>query len=749
MTQYYSSNDPTTGFDATSTGSQATNFADKVGTWQIGTGALVGSHTHSYSSPAAADGNVALCTGITARADMSLVWSQKINAAWNVGGNGRPSIAGIVRASSDNANHYVILADKGTAPDGKAQWLFFRKSGGGYTLVDQNSTYVGGGTGISFATGDVIWMRLECVGTTIRVRAWKGGTAEPATWDVSWTDSGVTAAGYAGFYFATDTLANGTLTLSASDVIIESPGSAAIAVNTPGTTTAGTSMTVSGTYSGNTPVALDYQIDGGSWVAATSPTISGGNFSFSITAPAAGSHTVSVRDHDNTGVSGTSGSFTTTSSRSIAVTTPSGWVAGATVTLSGTYSGTAPAGLNYKVDAGSYGAASSPTISGGSWSFSLTAPATGAHTITVQESDSTGTTATTSSFNVLASIAPNDAGLVYSPLNWNVSGASAITANAGAYFRTLFTGASCVLNFDASGMVTPASQIWWRIDCGPWTKAAVASTVTLTVPSDTLTDGDVSYHLLEVVVKATTETQNRWNTGNSTRVIFTGLTLAVSAVVLAPQVAGKTILFYGDSITEGVRTLGETASNDTDRNDAMMGWAFACGRLLGAEVGIVGFGASGLSTGGSGNVPALGTSYALHYSGASRSFTSAPDLIVLHEGTNDGSTNITSAMTTVLNALLTACPSAKIAVLRPFNGTTQAANLQAAIAACNAPSQVTYVNTAGFFDTSKGSDGLNLHPSGPNNVALIAPQVAAQLRPLIGGTGTAAPTRGPVSFPVM
>ena len=731
MTVYYTSNDASAGFDATTVGNQATSFVNIIGTWLVGTTLPTSPHTHTYGSTSKADGDIALATGVAAVADMEVLYAQKLATGW-VQGTTHPTIGPVLRSNSAGTAHYaVVVSHSGSALVG----YIFVKNGGGYSVAVGPTTI-----SKTFAAGDVMWLRAQASGTTIRFRIWKDGTSEPGTWDVSVTNATVSAAGYAGFYYALDGLANGTVAMGLDEFQILSIAGEVLTVSTPGPQIVGAAMTVSGIYTNGPPASLEYRIDAGIWTAASSPTIAGGSYSFSITAPSAGTHTVSVRDPVDTSTAVTSGSFTTSTGRSIAVTTPSGWIAGATVTLSGTYGGTAPAGLNFKIDAGSYGAASSPTITGGNWSFSLTAPATGSHTITVQESDSTGTTAATSSFSVLQAIAGDNAAIAFSPYTWNVGTGKAITANAGAYFRTLFTGTSCILNFDVSAMVSPASQVWWRIDNGPWTQAAVASSLTLTVPAITAGNADVPYHLLEVVVKSMTETGNRWNTGNSTRVIFTGLTLDASAAVLVPRAAPLNLLVLGDSITEGVRTLGEAAANDTDRNDAMMGWAHRLGALLGAEVGVVGFGASGLSVTGSGNVPILGTSYASLYSGVSRSFSPTPDLVVINIGTNDGATNTVTAMTGLLNALIAACPGKPIAVLRPFNG-NQAGNLQSAIAACNAPASCAYVNTTGFFNTSYGADALNLHPSGPNNLTQIAPQIAAQLRTLVAGS-TAKTFRG-------
>jgi lysophospholipase L1-like esterase len=902
VTTYYTSNDPSIGFDATAAGTLPADWTAKVGTWQAGTTAPVGSHTHSFASTTNANGDAALLTGISAVANMQVSYTEVMPGG--VPSGAQPVMVPILRSDSGYNNCYTFVILPNGA--GVLQYSLYKRISGSYSLVAQTNCPQ------SFSTSGPITLNVvaQASGTSISIKAWQTGTTAPSSWDWTVTDSSISAAGYAGLYnsysgsgaravddftvadtggdaetitvttpgteiagnsytysgsytgtqpaaldyqfdsagwsaassptigggswsFTATAPSAGTHTLSVRDHNVASisgtsgssttSGAETISVTTPGTETAGNSYTYSGTYTGGPPTALDYQFDSAGWNTASGPTIGGGTWSFSATAPSAGSHTLSVRDHNNTSVSGSSGNFTTSAGETITVTTPgtetagnsytysgtytggpptaldyqfdsAGWntasgptigggtwsfsatapsagshtlsvrdhnntpiwgssgsfttvstaiaittpsgliIAGQSLTVSGTYTGTAPTGLNYRIDGGSYVAASGPTISGGNWSFAITAPAFGSHSITVQESNATSVTATSSAFTVSA--APNNSAIVYSPYNWNVGGGAAITINAGAYFRTLFSGASCTLNFNAANMASPASELWWRVDDGPLTQANVAATVSVTIPPATTSNADVPYHLLEVIVKSTTETANRWNSvasATGTAVIFQGLTLAAAAALVAPGVAAKNLLIYGDSITEGVRTLGESAANDTDRNDAWMGWAYRLGALLGAEVGVVGFGGSGLSVTGSGNVPVLGTSYSLLYSGAARSFSPAPDMVVFNEGTNDGSTNIVAAMTGVLNGIIAACPGAIIVVLRPFNG-NRASNLQAAIAACNNPPACHYVDTTGFFNTAYGADSMNLHPSGPNDVGLIAPQIAAQLKPLLGGS---------------
>lgn len=89
-----------------------------------------------------------------------------------------------------------------------------------------------------------------------------------------------------------------------------------ITATTPGTLVASASYTQAGTYTNGPPAALDYSFDGtGCASSASSPTISGGNYSFTNTAPAAGTHTITVCDHANHAIFGTSGNFTSTAAK--------------------------------------------------------------------------------------------------------------------------------------------------------------------------------------------------------------------------------------------------------------------------------------------------------------------------------------------------------------------------------------------------------------------------------------------------
>jgi len=350
-------------------------------------------------------------------------------------------------------------------------------------------------------------------------------------------------------------------------------------------------------------------------------------------------------------------------------------------------------------------------------------------------SSATGTYSTTTTATPAASagttlIPANDANIVYSPYTWDVTGTRAATINPGAYARFAVVGATGVtLNFDMASVSSPVPRIKVRIDDAPMQVFDLAATIALTMPS---TNGWANKHTVEITVAATSEFVNRWNPQNAI-VKFTGATCASTGVTTRAITAStKNILIYGDSITEGYKSLNTNTT--PDGSDAEVVWSYLQRRLLGVEVGVVGFGAQGWINGGQGGVPALPTSYNLLWSGVSRSFTApVPDLVVINMGTND-SADITTVYTTFLNTILALNSTTKIAAMLPFSG-AHAAQIQAAIAACTTPPRVTYVDTTGWFNTADSSDGL--HPYGFSSQTSLAPRLANALRPILTGTGTA------------
>ncbi len=436
---------------------------------------------------------------------------------------------------------------------------------------------------------------------------------------------------------------------------------------------------------------------------------------------------------DGTGADSTGAAVTPT----IGAPGITGLTPGGTSTIGGSYAGSAPTGLTYSLDGGA-SVSVAATIGSGSYSFTVATPAAGSHSISVTGAGPNTATGGPTSFTTATGptvIQPNNPALLYSPFNWQVTSTVATAWNPGAYVRTLFSGTACTLNFDVSQNAAPLSQIWWRVDNGPWTMAAVAATIACAIPSGT-SNADVPFHLLELWFKSmdSTGTLNRWNAPSQTAIRFTGLTLATGAAVLAPGAAPLRVLVFGDSIVEGIRTLGEAISTTPDNNDALLGWVAALREHLGAEIGFAGWGGTGYTT-TFGNTPVFGTTYASLAAGVTRGFSPSPDLIIINHGTNDGGANIQAAATAVVNALLaaTTCP---IVLLNPLPVAAQSnAYLAAVPAASSVPARVHYVSSAGFLANAAGVDSTGLHPSGPNGTAIIAPKVAAAVRGFLNPGG--------------
>lgn len=323
----------------------------------------------------------------------------------------------------------------------------------------------------------------------------------------------------------------------------------------------------------------------------------------------------------------------------------------------------------------------------------------------------------------------SDGPVFFSPYTWAFpTDGSRASIDAGAYFKTSFTGNQCSLSFDMVGVGTPLSQVYVSVDGLPPAQYQIDQIVPCAPSSLVVAD----HHSLRVSIKATSQNVTRWSTLPGTRVALRTINIGPSQSFSAPKTYPRWILYYGDSITEGVRTLGHTQAYDVDQNDNMVEWSAQSAQRLDAEYGIVGFGSTGLTTAGSGGVPALPSAWNLLYPGQSRDFSHCPDVMIENEGTNDGSaaaSDVQSAETTFLNAFSTTCPSTKVAVMRPFNGSQWSA-LQASVASFG-NRNFSLLDTTGFLNVENGMDDYNLHPIANNAVNYLAPQVAASLSKII------------------
>lgn len=383
--------------------------------------------------------------------------------------------------------------------------------------------------------------------------------------------------------------------------------------------------------------------------------------------------------------------------------------AGNTITVTGAFTAWT-SGTTFSATAGTI-TAQSVNVNTQVATLTYTAPATGPVTI----SDSTGLYTANLSVNTSTAIAMDNAALIYSPYNWVVTSGTASTVCSGAYFRTIFSGTSVALATNTANNGAPYSQLWARIDNDSWIQLTLSAGNPVLSIATGLQNRN---HLVEVIVKSTSETLTRWISTSSTMVTITGIVLDAGASVTAPARRTKNILVFGDSITEGVRAKNNTATNDTDRNDVLGDYSYALTTAVDAEVGIVGFGGSGINQSGSGGYPALTSAYNFISYGVARSFSPAPDLVVYLEGQND-STNITGGFETVVQGILAAAPYSKHLLLSPLSQ-NRSSDIQAAVLALANPN-VIFQDTTGWFNSSNSSDGL--HPYDFEHIGHIAPHL--------------------------
>jgi len=309
---------------------------------------------------------------------------------------------------------------------------------------------------------------------------------------------------------------------------------------------------------------------------------------------------------------------------------------------------------------------------------------------------------------------------------WDLRAAQrAITVSGGSYLRAQFSGPSVSAQFDLAVNQVPLPTIAWAIDEGAWQESEVAPVVKLAAG---LADGP---HTVWLMVRGIDEHQSRWTPPLVGSVTFLGLDLAPGSKMLPPLkpwVEPELKLeFLGDSITEGVlvqaKGLGPGKTSWAWQTDALHSYACRTAMAMNAAWRQVGFGATGLVHGGSGGSKGALDSFNYFYADCPRDDWQ-PDVVVVNQGTNDRKLppdQYLALYARYLGLIRQAYPKAKIAALRPFNG-SQEAGIREAVAEAWAKGDnaVYYVDTAGWYAGP-------LHPLAAASVG-IAEKLAAALK---------------------
>ena len=684
MTTIYSSN-----FDSASAGQIAPGWGAINGSWQVGTVSPY-SGAQSFGDASNTPGAVAVYTGSAAQSDFILSLVQKVadlgisnsyyvgfrgNAAWTQG-------------------YLFALENDGTG----LRLAFFKRTGSSYAALSTTPA-----SSINFAAGDYVNMEVKGTGSTFEFRVWKAGTTRPSAASFTVTDSSYSS-GFPALYRGCD-----SATPLAVDNVVYTDQAAATA---PGAPTIGAATAGNGTASVTFTAPAS---DGGAAITSYIVTASTGETATGTASPIAISlsngvaRTLHVQAVNSVGTGSASAESNSITPQAAADTTPptmNGTLAVSSPTADG-FTLTWPAASDnlgvagYEVDDGS-GAYSSvgnvltKTVTG-------KAPST-TYNPKVRAFDAAGNRATaplTTSATTAAgpvTIPVTNANVYFSPFNWYSDGSGAMQGNnvrasstlawanmRGSYLKfraTVGASGSITLNISTAtlGAIAAAGcpQIAWSIGSGA-------------IQSRTLAAGDSSLSLATGLAAGTYDVfvwyrgvyilqdggQAQNYTTPNNRFQVTGVVLSAGGTLSAPAVRGKTMIAYGDSITEGDLSNGGPRSATSQDASLTYGWLLA--EALDAEVGIVGF--YGM------NWAWFDSTWSNYAQGMSRlisgRLTPAPDYVTINYGENDGNPGpAASTVTATLAAISAAAPAAKIINLIPFSGRARA-NLSAATLPAN------------------------------------------------------------------
>lgn len=644
----------TSDFNAATVGSIAPNWANKIGTFAVASAGGV-SGSRSFGSTSQSAGDVALLTGISALADMEIKYAQVVPAADGFGD--RPLVSPIVRANSGYTAGYMLLLGN----DSSAQ--VYRRNGSGHVALVGTASL-----GFTIATGDVLYIKLRIVGSTITGYAWRNSDAEATTPFITKTDSNVTAAGYAGIYhspsysaaYADNVYVDDTAVAVGATVTPPSPANGDVGVASGNFT-----VTLGATSASATTCTLSDGGAGGTFTPA-SLVISAGNTvgTFTYTPASAGAKTISVSINNGYSLTGSPMTYTGNAANATSVALSGASSSGAVnspVTLTLTLDGPAASSTNVTF-ADTLGATFSPnpvTIAGGSTggTTTFTPTATGSHSVSI--TNSAGLAQTGTPFAYAASntgVFPVDtAGIYWSPYNWDtlnvgdygVATKSMQTTCCGAYLKFLLSGSATLsLGIDVSMFsgFTAADMplLYYCIDDGAMQSVQLpTSGTTLSLATGLSTSGSRSVQIWLMGMRQLLGT--RWNASGSPSncLRINSVIAAPGSTITAPALQSKRVIFYGDSIIEGVLSLG---SNATEPLEHRRSAAWLVGQSMKAEYGVVGYGMQGWASVGAGSVPAFPSSWNFHNGGRARSFASAPDYAFTMFGYNG-----TTLATTVTN----------------------------------------------------------------------------------------------------
>ncbi len=272
-----------------------------------------------------------------------------------------------------------------------------------------------------------------------------------------------------------------------------------------------------------------------------------------------------------------------------------------------------------------------------------------------------------------------------------------ITTAPGAYFEFCFKGNSAVMNFDINYSHHPYPHLYIIVDNGA--KLEVPIDAMLRIETETNDE-----HYVQVIFKSSVEQQHRWYYPLEAKVELMNIEVDEEGTLAKDD--RKIIEFIGDSITEGVlidNCHRPIAGNDTYtgsyQDDSTATYAYLTAKAMNYRPLIMGYGAVGLTKGGSGSVPKVREAYPFNFDNSPCELSKA-GITVINHGANDRGNRDTyiDEYYAFLELVRKRNPNTKIVVLGPFCGFA-AKELKEMVERFNEleKDNVIYINTEGWI----------------------------------------------------
>ena len=232
-----------------------------------------------------------------------------------------------------------------------------------------------------------------------------------------------------------------------------------------------------------------------------------------------------------------------------------------------------------------------------------------------------------------------------------------VTLTDGAYLCFLIEGAEAFdVNFT---VITTGEEPYFAYSIDG------ESPVRQHITDSTVSLPDTGRHTVRIIADGMTEGEGKWEKEKG--FALRSVTPSEGGTICGIRPTEKTVFFYGDSITEGIRALNMSASSKG--NSAVNAYSWQCAEALGVTPYLIGYGATGILSKGSFHTMQNTIDYLSE--GRPVSDTVTPDVIIVNHGTNDGKYSAEvfgEALAQTLAHLREKYPDAPIVYLIPFCG---------------------------------------------------------------------------------